>query len=351
MIKFWIQPLKFYFTFLLVSAYLFFPLYAFSDDELSKLLKLDLEQLAEARIRSSNPMDIGHVHPANEGMFGYRFMFMDMNGNRSRSSRVSDKEVLEQFSVSPTDMKTQMHMFEFMYGVSERLTLMAMFPYTLKSMNHVTRTGRRFKTKAEGIGDLELLGLFSLYSSSSQRVHFDMGVSLPLGSTTEKDDTPAGFARLPYPMQLGSGTFDLLPGITYIHSAPELSWGGKISGVVRLGENSQNYTLGNRVNTTVWLTKIWSELLSSSLSLKGEKWGNIDGADPTLSPQIVPTADPKKRAGERVMLSFSTNLFFPTGILEDQRISLSAGLPIYQRLDGPQLEMDWTFGVQWKWSF
>ena len=64
-----------------------------------------------------------------------------------------------------------------------------------------------------------------------------------------------------------------------------------------------------------------------------------------------PTADPDRRAGGRLDLLFGANLFAPEGELEGLRLALEAGLPVYQRLDGPQLETDALVSLNLEWTF
>ncbi len=66
---------------------------------------------------------------------------------------------------------------------------------------------------------------------------------------------------------------------------------------------------------------------------------------------MVPTADPNRRGGERVDLLFGVNFYVPEGSLKGHRLAVRAGLPIYQSLDGPQLETDWQFTIGWQWVF
>jgi hypothetical protein len=91
--------------------------------------------------------------------------------------------------------------------------------------------------------------------------------------------------------------------------------------------------------------------LSTSVRLDGQLWGNISGADPQLNPRLVPTADPDLRAGRRLDILFGLNLFTLEGRLAGNRIGIEGGLPIYQSLDGPQLETDYRFSVAWDWTF
>lgn len=282
-------------------------------------------------------------------MFSYRYMFMNMNGNRNGTDSVSDSEVLEQFMVTPTKMTMEMHMFGGMYAPSDDLTLMVMVPYIVKDMDHLTRNGTEFTTNSEGFGDIQTSGLYKIFDRNNQRIHLNLGFSVPTGSINERDDTPAGDDQiLPYPMQIGSGTFDLLPGITYLGQSKQNSWGAQAMGTLRLGENSNGYRLGNQLQLTTWVARNWTDWLSTSLRLKGRTWGNIDGEDDRLNPMMIPTADPDRRAGTQLDIGFGLNLYAPKGNLKGGRLAIEFELPLYRALDGPQLETDWqlTLGLQ-----
>jgi hypothetical protein len=45
------------------------------------------------------------------------------------------------------------------------------------------------------------------------------------------------------------------------------------------------------------------------------------------------------------------NLYQAEGSLEKHSLELEFGLPVYQHLDGPQLETDYTLAVAWKVTF
>jgi hypothetical protein len=96
----------------------------------------------------------------------------------------------------------------------------------------------------------------------------------------ERDATPAGAnSLLPYPMQLGSGTIDFLPGLTYLGQSEDWSWGSQLRGTVRLGENEEDYSLGDRLGASGWLARKICAMASVSGRLSLDTWGNIDGAD------------------------------------------------------------------------
>ncbi len=299
-----------------------------------------------------------HVHKQGGWMLSYRYSNMFMDGNRDGSSNLSRAEVLQDFMVAPLEMRTEMHMIGTMYGVTDRLTLMGMVPYIRKSMTHVNRMGVRFETISEGLGDIKLTALQTLYNSSKNhhqshhKVHLNIGLSLPTGSVDEKDDTPAGLnKKLPYPMQLGSGTYDPMLGITYVNRSSSWSWGSQLNTVFRIGENSEGYRKGNEQSATIWIAKNLNKHIGLSLRMEGKHWSDIHGDDDELNPTVVPTARSDLRAGERVDLLIGLNLLQGTGMLANHRLAIEFGMPIYQSLDGPQLKTKRRLTVGWQWAF
>jgi len=294
----------------------------------------------------------GHTHNDGGAMFSYRYMSMHMDGNRDGTDRLSDREVLADYMVTPTSMDMDMHMFGAMYALNDKLTVMAMLPYVSKSMNHLTRMGRKFTTTAEGLGDIKLSGLYKINTSNDNKLHLNIGLSFPTGSIDERDDTPAANnAKLPYPMQLGSGTYDLMPGITYSGQSETYSWGTQALATIRLGENDNDYTLGNMVEVSGWLQRKWSSSFSTSVRLNVKSWSDIDGADPDLNPAMIATADPELRAGKRADLLLGAIYHPHHGSLKGHRLALEVGKPVYQKLDGPQLETDLILTAGWQYAF
>ncbi|MEM7231829.1 MAG: transporter [Planctomycetota bacterium] len=293
-----------------------------------------------------------HTHSTGEWMLSYRYMYMAMEGNRGLGGSKSLQSVLNDFPVAPIRMDMSMHMLGVMHAPSDRLTLMFMAPYIHQEMDHRTRMGTNFTTRTDGFGDFRLGGLISVAEWAKQRIHLNAGLSLPTGSIEETGRTPMGEVKLPYPMQLGSGTFDLLPGVTYLGQAgDDWSWGAQALGTVRLGKNSSNYSLGDRAQFTVWGARNWADWISTSLRIDSHFWGNIDGRDPDFNPAMVPTADPNRRGGERVDIGFGVNLYGRKNWYKGQRIALEFAIPMYQALDGPQLETDWTLTAGWQYAW
>ncbi len=292
-----------------------------------------------------------HMHDAGGWMVSYRYMVMDMDDNIDGTSRVTDGEVLRDFMVAPMSMTAQMHMVGLMWAPIQRVTLTSMLPILVNEMDHVTRTGTKFTTNSWGVGDFKLGALTRLWENESNHLHLNFGVSFPTGSITERDGTPAGNKRLPYPMQLGSGSYDLLPGLTYTGQSDSFSWGAQATGVVRTARNDKGYRLGDAYDLTAWGARPWLDWLSTSLRLDWRQWGNIHGADDRLNPQLVPTSDPDRQAGRRLDVALGMNFLVPRGLLAGNRFGIEASFPLYQYLDGPRLEQDWMLVVGWQYAF
>lgn len=284
-----------------------------------------------------------HIHPEGEWMMSYSIKQMQMDGNRTDTDRVSTP--LAGYMVSPLSMDMTMHMLGVMTGYSENITLMAMLPITSISMDHIVNAnGMPFTTEASGMGDLKLSALIN----TAENWITGVGLNLPTGSIEEKDVTPmsSGVAvQLPYPMQLGSGSVDLLAGITYTNNNQKNSWGTQAEATVRLNDNDRDYRLGNRFAISSWYSFGINEKNSTSVRIKIEDWGNISGADADLNPMMVPTAETDLRAGTRADILLGYNYQLSKHYL----IGLEIGAPIYQKLDGPQLETDLSMqlGVQY----
>lgn len=288
---------------------------------------------------------------AGKWMLGYQFMFEEMGGNLVGANRVSNSEVLGRFFATPTDMTMQMNMAMVMYAPTDKLTLMAMLPYIRKNMNHITVDGARFAERAEGLGDIELRGMFSVYDYEMKgrrhRLLLSGGVGLPTGAI----DAKMGDMRLEYPMQIGSGTFSMLPGITYLGQSSEWGWAADFHSTVRFGRNDNGYRLGNRYQSSVSIARQLPNSMSLSAGARGVQWENIHGSDSLLDPADEPTKDPHLQGGKRLSALLGINFHPENGLLKGQHFHVQGEIPVAQSLDGPQLQRSWVIRAGWQREF
>jgi hypothetical protein len=314
-----------------------------------------------------------HYHEKGEFMFSYRYMNMDMGDNALGSSDISPDAIATTIPnrffgmagqpptlrVVPVRMSMEMHMLGFMYAPSDRVTIMAMTSEVTKEMDHVTYMGGAgttvlggFRTSASGIGDTSLSALISVYEGDRSRLHINAGISVPTGSTDETGAVlaPTGATptlRLPYPMQLGSGSYDFLPGVTWASFfSDRASFGLQWRAAIRFSDNDEGYHLGDEHRLTAWYSRTFSEHLSGSARLEWFDRANMDGIDPSIVAPVQ-TADPARQGATRTDFALGLNFVAAGG----HRVAIEYSMPIDQDLDGPQLKTDDQIVLGYQFSF
>jgi nitrous oxide reductase accessory protein NosL len=305
--------------------------------------------------------DIYHTHPAGMWMVTYKLMHMNMSGLRAGGSDVEldsvgfKRSTPYNYMMIPTDMTMDMHMFMVMYGITDRLTVMAMANYQVNSMGMLMDMGpgrmitREDAMTTRGIGDTELRGMYKI----NEHLVGSLGIGLPTGDIDQTVVMMKTKYRAPYDMQLGSGTYDLKPALTYnvISDDARWNWGGQVMYTYRIGTNKNDYSLGDVFKATAWLQHAFGPL-SSWARLAFNDTGRIHGADPEIDKlnhpltgmgAPTPDADPANYGGQR--LDGLIGVSYQKGSLS---FGVEGGIPLYQYLHGLQMKTTWviTTGVQ-----
>jgi hypothetical protein len=291
-----------------------------------------------------------HVHGKGEYMTSYRFGYMFMDDNYLNSSSVSDSEVLGQYMMAPTEMTMKMHMIGGMYGVSDRLTVGLMMNYQEKEMDHINAMGKSVLQVNSGFGDSSINGMYQFFKSGLKTLQFNFGLSIPTGSINERTNSNPS-KRVAYPMQHGSGTFDLLPGVSFSNLKATYSYGAQLNAVLRTGESKYGYTQGDRLQATAWLSKNLNDSFSVSGRLNTEIWDDVEGRDSAVMFGMAPPTDPNLQAGEKIELFAGVNYLVKEGSFEGHRLAVEFGAPVYQRLDRYRLATEYKFTIGWQKAF
>ena len=365
---------------------------AFTNGTHASLAEEATEQIVSPRPYSHAPLGVmgDHAHGGGELMFSYRFMGMAMSGLREGTLPIATEAALHDYATVPISMQMQMHMFGAMFAPHDSVTLMAMISYRENSMEmegaHLHTSGDHdhpvghHSMATSGPGDLRLSALIPLLNTSNADLLFNAGVSLPTGAIDLKG-THGGDALtfLSYPMQLGSGSFELRPGATFAGTHESWSYGLQTRAAIPLNDNNRDYRLAPTIGSTLWAARKLNDWVSVSLRGSFENSGNImvstehtemeasadehdhaahhSHAAPTKTAQpyyMSPTMDPKLQGGTRGNLAAGVNLIFPDRlgrILAGQRFAVEFQMPVYQNLDGPQMELDWTLIAGWQYAF
>lgn len=352
-----------------------------------------------SRVDAHAPIGVmgDHLMAKGEWMASYRFMRMHMDGMLSGSDDISPDTIATTanplggetmrmgylpdgsprlmtvpgtYRISPLEMDMDMHMLGIMYGISDDITATVMFSYIEKEMTSITYQGMmgttvagQFTGKTSGVGDTKVSALIKLDSEGIHNFHLNAGVSLPTGSITESGSvlppfaglmTPAGelvsIDRLGYNMQLGSGTVDLVPGVTYTAHDSDLSWGAQVLATLRLYDNDEDYRLGNVYEGTAWVARQWQPWVSTSVRMSAKSEGSIKGRDLTIKGGAT-VANPANSGRDELDLFFGANFLGKEGWVKNQRIAIEVGVPVYEKVDGIQMSHDWTATIGWQTTF
>ena len=311
------------------------------DKDLKTLTDMSIEELLGITPIPSGVMGT-HVHREGEIMLRYRYKSIYMSGMMKKGhNKMTSSEVLGSFMVTPTRMSVQMHMFDVMFGLTRKITIMGMVPYRLLSMDHLTRMGSRFNFRSVGIGDMQLMIHCQLLNRNLDKLTYMATVSLPTGSIHQKDDTPAGKEQqLPYVMQLGSGTIDLVNGLTGTLQNDKYQLGGHGMFMYRPGVNRNDYNLGNKYHLTIWLTRKLTKSVNLTLRANGLITEQIKGTNKDLNPKMVTTANSENSGGTIVSGLIGVRVLQQTGKLEGLLFMIEGGVPLYQNNNGMQLRTD-----------
>ena len=292
-----------------------------------------------------------HTHGKGEIMFSYRYMYMNMEDLNRGSSSIDFSEAIlpvGNYMVTPTSMPMNMHMLGMMYAPSDRVTLVAMANYMSMSMDHITAAGGAFTTESSGISDTKISALYKFFNKNKQQLHGQIGLSIPTGSIEIMDVIPASAPNeviLPYPMQIGSGTWDAELALTYLKQWEGFSFGSQARTTLRTGKNDNEYRLGNAYSINNWVAVIAKEWLSFSGRFELGAIDRIEGANPALNPMMVITADTANYGKTYANAALGFNLYAFKGGLKNLRLGVEAALPLFQNMNGVQLKSKETITI------
>lgn len=311
----------------------------------------------------------GRVIKPGQLMLSYRYMLSQKNQLAKGDDSVSTTDVATMrnhfagrpgqpatYRSAPENMTVQVHAFGAQVGITDELSAMIGIPYVIKERTAVTFQGPSgttklgtFENETSGIGDISVSGLYKLYDDSVHHLHLMAGVSFPTGSIREDGKTlqPNGTTsrrRLAYGLQLGTGTYNLLPGLTYWGASGDWNWGIQALGQINLGENDEGYTFGDLAYVSAWGGYTLGYGFTASVRLSQEYRGDIDGNDNSIT-GASPTSDPNNYGGWKTLASIGLDYRVPEGPLKGVTPGIEFTVPLYQDLNGPQLEDAWTLFV------
>lgn len=309
---------------------------------------------AVAQERSTAPAGIvlGRTHRLGEVQVSAYAERLRYEGLRRMTTRVSTADAFALgYSIEPLELDDDQVTVAGELGLGERLSVLASLPYHQKWMHLEVDGGPTFQTRSQGLGDLLVTGLLRVVDDQDQTLTLALGLSLPTGSIEQRHDVPGTpRAKLPYAMQLGSGTFDFLPSATYEGRDGPWSFGAQGQMRWHTDVNDEGYRLGNWLRMDGWLGRDVG-LFTALGHLRATTWDNIEGRDPELDRSESTLNEPLLQAGTRLDASVGFEYHDAQPGAGNTALSFEIGIPLLQTLDGPQLERDWSARIGWRLAF
>ena len=310
----------------------------------------------------------GHMmDQADSLMVGYRYMYSNQAGDMLHgTSRVGSQTLIGSACGDlgclsrPTDMTMHMHMLDIMYAPTAWLNLMLMPQLVDMEMDLKQLPGAPEDDEhggghsSDGFGDTLMVALVKLFETLEHSVHLGLGVSAPTGDvdmTLDGGDSEDSLLQ-DYGMQLGSGTWDFKPSLTYTGQADKWFWGAQVSGTKRLeGRNKSGYALGDVFQTTAWGGYSLTNWLSASVRGVYTVQGSIRGEFNREHSTTAPVDFPSNYGGRYWDVGLGLNLSVPSGDFAGHNLSVEWLQPVSDDVNGYQLERTGTLAVTWNYAF
>lgn len=234
------------------------------------------------------------------------------------------------------------------YGVTDDLTFVLSFGTLEKNLDAITYAGEsgvirrgESSTSTHGVTDFELSAKYLVYQDDVHRFLVTIGSTFPTGKSTEtftllQPDGSYRTTRAFYAMQPGTGTYDLLPGATYAGVLDKWSWGLAYRLRAPLAANRQGWRFDALPEYHGWVGYTWSPVMTSTIRIVGVARGPIKGYDFDIRGRAQ-SANPNFYGGQRVELFLGTTVSGALLGYDKASLSVEAGIPVYQNLNGPAL--------------
>lgn len=323
---------------------------------------------------------VEHTHKKGEVMTGYRYMRSSYSGIYHGGSEVGAHELaMAGYSMMPTSMTMEMVMLDIMYAPTDNLTLMLMPMYMsmdmgmastdMASLGHGAMDGmddmsgmgamddmsnmmdmhHHGSHDTSGWGDTVVSAMYNWTPGSTHQLITTLGVSIPTGSVDEKN---ADGSFVHYGMQLGSGTFDALPSITYTGNSGILSWGAQLNAVIRLeDENDSGFAFGDKTVATAWSAVRVVDWMSISARVEWSDQDAISGHYNGVHNHSSTSDFQSNYGGEFIDAGIGINTVVTGGNFKGVRLGVEWMTRVDEDYNGYQLGMDDCISASLSYAF
>jgi hypothetical protein len=322
-------------------------------------------------------------------MLGYRYQRSMEGANYLHNTQPASYVTASNFgggggngvSMISTGMQMNMHMLDIMYAPTDWLTLMLMPQYMTMDMNMamvVPQTmqnmcggmvcpNMRSYNASGGIGDTGGYMLFKLWDSPDHKLVLSQGATAPTGQVNIRGEFNNS---VPYAinMQLGSGTWDYKPALTYSGRYDDFFWGAQATGTYRMRfYNNQNqllnasgYRLGDIIQGSLWTGYQATDWLSATLrgvytgqgkSISSGGDQSTTAADGSASSMYTPETYTTNYGGMYGDVGFGLVGNLPFKPFTGHTFSFEWLQPVYTNVVGYQHERTGQLNATWNMHF
>ncbi|MDO3383778.1 hypothetical protein [Gilvimarinus algae] len=316
-----------------------------------------------------------HTHAKDEVMTGYRYIYSSYSGLYHGSDEVGAHDLaMAGYSMMPTSMTMEMIMLDIMYAPTDHLTLMLMPMYMRMDMD-MAGTGmsghgghgghmdgmmgmddmgghdmhHHGSHGTSGWGDTNISALYNWTPASNHQFITTLGINAPTGKVDKKNHDGT-FVH--YGMQLGSGTWDLTPSVTYTGLAGRMSWGAQANAVIRLeDENDSGFAFGDKYGATAWAAVRLVDWLSLSARVEWSDQDAISGHYNGPHNHSSPSDIQANYGGEFVDAGIGVNTVITGGQFAGLRLGAEWVTRVEEDYNGYQLGLDDGVNVSLSYAF
>lgn len=315
----------------------------------------------------------GHtLEKAGDAMVGVRYAYSLQDGQMMRGpNAASDLAIVNRgcgpgikCTYAPKDMTMNMYMVDLMYAPTDWLTLMLMPQFMSMDMHlrrldgapppspddiHASHGSNPYHAEG-GVGDIVMSGLFKLWEIPGQKVHVTLGFTAPTGSVNQRTNGNADLEH--YGMQLGSGTWNFWPSLTYNGFQDDFNWGGQASVIAVIDSvNDSGFAFGNLFQATAWGGYQIQDWLSGTVRALYTFQDPIDGQYPSPFKPTGPMDMPQSYGGQYLDIGIGLSAMVQTGDFAGNHFGVEWLQPAYNNYNGYQLERVGTLFATWNLSF
>lgn len=254
----------------------------------------------------------------------------------------------------PVSMRMQKFTLVGVRPVSERLSLLVYIPYVVNDMKMRNKTGGGMvmnmkMATVDGLGDMTLFGLYTLYTDApmrpGKRVTLGLGLKTPTGAVNERSSSGTLIHAM---MQPGSGSWDPVIMLNYMRGYYPLVLQANLFYQMTT-EGRGGYEFGDQFTADLIARYQVHKFVNLGLDLNGIYAGKDIDHDSRYSAPTTSLADDTSNTGlVSVLLSPVVQVKLPKS---GGSAELKLQVPIYQNTNGEQLVLDWRAIGRLSWTF